>query len=181
MRLARVASLIAIVVLSAALPAVAADGWQTFRDPEGVFSFDAPGTVSISTKAGVSGDGLPVLLTFYAYRPDARHQSGCIVTKEQITSGKEMRDDAVSVAAVVLKDRLAATGIRPDWDTDIVLDGQKGHRLDFRNIPGQRVSFRWFKIGKSLYNFLCTAEPDASDAQIQENERVTKSLRFLVH
>jgi len=170
----------ALMLMMAFIPinAMAAD-WRTFTDPEGIFSFDAPLDVHVARQAGTRPDGITMQTRVFSYGANKPGELACAVTETEYGSSVDLAEDTPKTMAATIKSQLQTLHVQADVDTPVTVDGRNGWRLEFKDLKGNGVAFRWFVVRNRLFQLICTTPPNASAAEKEETAQVANSFRFL--
>jgi hypothetical protein len=171
---------ILVVLVLAILPiASSAAEWRNFSDPDGIFSFEVPEQVRVTRQAGTRPDGTALQTTLYGYGADRPGQLGCALAVTDYGEGITLPENTPETIATIFKSQLQALNVQPDIDTGITLDNHSGRHLEFKDLKGNGIAFRWFVVRNRLFHLTCTTPSNASTAETAEVARVASSLRFL--
>jgi hypothetical protein len=174
-------SIVVILSLLVLSPnAIAAGKWQTFRDPDRVFSFETPEQVKVNRKEQARPDGTRETTTMFAFGQDKPGAFSCGVARTELKD-VGVDETAPTVVATSLRATLTAAGTKPYTDSKTTRDGYSGWQMQFKDRWGDGVWFQWYVVKGKMYQVICTLPPNASAAQIASATRASGSFHILVH
>jgi hypothetical protein len=79
----------------------------------------------------------------------------------------------------IIRAQLSKANVKPDADAPIIVDGQNGWLLSFRDKGGNQISFHVFILNNSIYQLLCIVPKNASSEEQTTANLFAGSLHFL--
>ena len=169
----RLATLAAVFVLAqAAVPALAADDWQTFNDPTGMFSIAVPQAVTASNSATTRADGTVVKVIVYDLTFAADDE---LMVRVADFTGQNV-DPARAVEG-------ALNGIMKKYTVvshvPVTLDGHTGEDVILTDAEGLHYTDRIFFMEDHLFQALTVNPVNPTAEQSAIVARFGQSLHFL--
>jgi hypothetical protein len=166
------------LVILAALPlllvgtAASADSWFAFRDPDGGFTVDLPGTPTVNHDSVQGNDGQPIGMLEYTIDHGA---SAMVVIVSDMTRFPNADSGAVIDGAVGGAKGSAQTTVS---DTISTVDGQVGRDVVLIDKDSNHIEDRIFFVNHKLYQVMTvlpsTPDPDATS----QAQRFQASFHF---
>jgi hypothetical protein len=162
---------LAALFIAVSTAASAATTWFPFKDPNGAFTVEVPGTPTVSTDNTNKGpDGTVVPTTTYeASGPPDVAIAITDFSKMQYDAGKgidggvaAIKEDAVSI----------------QLDQISVLDGQVGHEVAYVDKDGNHVDDRLYFFQDRLYQVLAVTPNDATADDVAQGQHFLASFHF---
>jgi hypothetical protein len=163
--------LIAAMFVVVSNTASAANVWFPFKDPDGVFSVEVPGTPTVTADSTKLDDGTAIPLV--TYEVDIGSSAMAVVIgdcrKLQLDAGKAI-DGSVAVlkqqAVTIVADQLS------------VIDGQVGHEVIYLDKDGTRVDDRIYMVQGREYQAMTMTPKDATSEQTAQAQQFLASFHF---
>jgi hypothetical protein len=162
---------LAAMFIAVSTAASAAETWFPFKDPNGAFTVEVPGTPTVSTDStNKTADGSVIPTTTYEVggSPDVAIVISDF-SKLQVDTGKAIdggisavKEDAVSI----------------QLDQISVLDGQVGHEIAYIDKDGSHIDDRVYFFHGCLYQALALTTKDATTDQVAQGQRFLESFHF---
>ena len=169
----RLATLVAVFVLAqTAVPAVAAQDWQTFNDPTGMFSISVPLPMTASNSATTRTDGTVVKVIVYDL--DLGADDEMMVRVADFTGQNVDPASAVEGALNGLNKKYTVVSHVP-----VMLDGHDGEDVILTDAGGVRYTDRIFFMEDHLFQALTVNPKDPTAEQSAIMARFGQSLHFL--
>jgi hypothetical protein len=173
------AALLTLAALAVATSCLAADAWKTFRDPAGIFSFEAPGPIRTERASRTMSDGATMQATVYEYGYSAPGEFTCAVGDFTFPNGRPVGPNWPAEMATQMRSDLKLGGVKPDADAAVPLKELMGWRITYKDGKGNQMSYRWFAAKNRLFEILCSLPPNATRAESATAERIADSFRVL--
>ena len=169
----RLATLAAVFILAlAAVPAAAADDWQTFNDPTGQFSISVPQPMTASNSTTTRHDGSVVKVIVYDLSLAAEDE--LMVRVADFTGQNVDPASAVEGALNGLSNSYTVISHVP-----VVLDGHAGEDVVLTDAAGLHYTDRIFFMEDHLFQALTVNPKNATADQAARAARFSQSLHFL--
>lgn len=166
--------LLAIGLISPFAVARADEEWFAFRDPNGAFTAEIPGTPTVERSTTKAQDGTDVVTVQYQVGNDTIVMmiSDTDMAKFKSDAGKAI-DGAVGAIKNMDSQLLS--------DTIATLDGQVGREVELVDKDGDKVTDRIFFVGGHLYQTLIVVGPKADNTSVVETRRFLTTFHFSAH
>jgi hypothetical protein len=169
----RVALLAAVFVLAqAAVPAVAADDWQTFYDPTGMFSISVPQPMTASNDTTTIKDGTGIKVIVYDL-PHAENDE--LMVRIADFTGQNL-DPANAVQGAL--NGMGNAGYTIISQVPVSLEGHMGEDATLTDKDGLQYIDRVFFLENHLFQALTVNPKDATPDQSAMASRFSQSLHF---
>lgn len=169
----RLATLMASCILALALvPAAAADDWQTFSDPTGLFSVSVPQPMSASNDTTKRSDGTEIGVIVYDLNLGADDE---LMVRIADFTGRNLDPDKAVEGAV---NGMRNAGYALISSTPDNLDRHTGVNATLTDNAGLQYTDRIFFIEDHLFQALTVVPKDVTEDQTARALRFSQSLHF---